>query len=308
MYIYIDVVIILNIVMNSIILLLTAWAAGIEYQLWRLFLAAALGGVYVLGGISPALTFFYSGPIKLLMSFIIILVSFGIKPLRVLCLLVGIFFIISFVLGGAVLGWFYFWQSSHYWQGNYLDLSSISWDTLAGGILVGVILVLIVAKRMVARMSRRRTFYGVTIEYAGRSVGLTGMLDTGNGLYTVVGRKPVVLVNWGDIEPLLSGSVVQYLRKTEPELWLVNLECCMDEIWLSRIQPIPYQSVGSRNMLLGFRPDKISITISKNECIVTNDVVVGIYNGSLASDGSYVALLHPALINSNEKEEAGKCA
>ena len=43
MSVYIDVLLGINIMMNSIILILTALAAGISYKLWRVLAAAVLG-------------------------------------------------------------------------------------------------------------------------------------------------------------------------------------------------------------------------------------------------------------------------
>jgi stage II sporulation protein GA (sporulation sigma-E factor processing peptidase) len=65
MYIYVDVVFCINIIMNTIILLTTAWLARISYVWWRVLLAAAWGAVYVIGGVMPQLALFYTPVFKL---------------------------------------------------------------------------------------------------------------------------------------------------------------------------------------------------------------------------------------------------
>lgn len=309
MNVYVDVLLLVNIVMNSIILLLTAWAAGISYKVWRILVAAGLGGVYVVSGVWPQLMYFHSAPFKLLISLLLVLLAFGARSIRINLLLVGIFYIVSFIMGGAVVGWLYFWQNSSYLQSNYMKLTTISLDSLVKGTVVGVLLVLVVMRRILSRMSRTLNFYQITIDYGDRQVELVSLLDTGNCLYTVLGRKPVVLVERSKIEVLLSESVVSYLNLYEADVWLTNLDKCQDRNWLERVQIIPYKAVAHNNMLLGFRPDKLTVKTENGRSIISTEVVIAIYNGNLSSDGTYAALLHPLVVNNIvSNEEVGVCA
>lgn len=305
---YIDILLIVNIVMNSIILLLTAWGAGISYKGWRILIAAILGGVYVVSGIWPKLVVFHNAPVKLLVSCLLVLTAFGFKSIRIHLLLVGIFYIVSFILGGAIVGWLYFWQNSSYLQMSEMRINTISLKSLAAGSLVGITLILIVMRRMINRMLRADNFYNIKIDYADRQVELVSMLDTGNCLSTVMGRKPVVVVEQVKVETILSDSVVNFLKSNEADSWLTHLDQCLDSDWLSRIQIIPYKAIGSNNMLLGFRPDKVTV-ITKTGEITTTEVVIAIYNGHLSSDGTYTALLNPFIINhATSNKEVGVCA
>ncbi|MBC8014865.1 MAG: sigma-E processing peptidase SpoIIGA, partial [Sporomusaceae bacterium] len=177
-----------------------------------------------------------------------------------------------------------------------------SWIHLLLGSSAGIFLIVISLRRMFACRISYNNRYTVKLEYEGRRVELTGMLDTGNGLYTVIGRKPVVLVNQYAIEPILSEQVVVFLRDNNPNVWLANLDKCMDLAWLSRIQVIPYHGIGSKSMLLAFRPDGFMVSGSFG-CIETNDVVIGIYSGTLSGDGAYAVLLHPQVMNGLSKKE-----
>src|SRR5690349_3640451 len=114
MYVYADVVFIINVMMNSAILLLTAWTTGIKYKLWRILLAASIGSLYVLVSIIPGMLIVHHIIFKILMSLILILLAFGIKPKRLILLIMAFFYMIAFILGGAVAGWLYFSQSSNY--------------------------------------------------------------------------------------------------------------------------------------------------------------------------------------------------
>ena len=62
------------------------------------------------------------------------------------------------------------------------------------------------------------------------------------------------------------------------------------------IRLIPFSSLGRENgMLVGFKPDSAYITENEAEREIGN-IIVGIYNGRLAGDKSYSALLNPEII------------
>ena len=305
MSIYADVVLLINFIMNSIILVVTAYAAGISFNWRRLLLTAVAGGVYTLVGIFPEMAMFYSIPGKLLASVVIILLAFGYRSVKITVTLTGIFFIVSFIFGGALLGWLYFIQTEvPYRAGTTIKLS---WGNLVVGSVVGIILILLVVKRLLARMYRYKTFYQAKIEYAGQLQEITGMLDTGNGLYSLLGRKPVVLLSLQSALQLLGAKVAAFLTTNRPDSWLANLDKCQDSAWLARVEIIPCQSVGGCNMLLGFRPDSITV-MGKEGSFYTAEVIIGIYDGTFSNGNDCQALLHPALLTGiNSTKEASTC-
>jgi stage II sporulation protein GA (sporulation sigma-E factor processing peptidase) len=308
MYVYADVIFIINIIMNSTILLLTAWTAGINYKLWRIILAGAVGSCYVLAGLLPGMMMIYQPLCKAMISLLLILVAFGFKSIRSTFLLVAFFYVVAFILGGAVAGWLYFWQTSNYLGSSTMVITNLSWIHLLFGSCTGIALIIIVLRRILPRLTRQQHLHQVKIEYEGRKIELTGMLDTGNGLYTVIGRRPVIVVNQCAVESILSAEVVDFLRKNSPEMWLTNLDQCMDLTWISRIQIIPYHAIGSKSMLLSFRPDHFMVA-SEAGFIEIRDVVIGIYSGNLAADGEYAVLLHSQIMNELSKiEGASVCA
>lgn len=295
MYIYADIVILLNIVMNTAILMLTAAAAGTSYKLWRVLIAAVIGAVYALGGVLPDLASFYSVLAKLVVSGLLIVVAFGLKPGRLLAFLLGIFYLVSFILGGAVFGWLFFWQSGKELAIVRLVPDSLSTLQLAAGSLLGTGLIILVARRVITNLQRRRTLYSTQISYRGKTVELTGLLDTGNGVYSLVGHKPVVIAEAASIVNLLSRAVSDFLQNTKPEMWLSKLPECQDEAWLGSVEVVLYKVIGNGGMLLGFRPDSVTV-IGDNGRFMAVNVVVGIYPGKLAADQRYCVLLHPTIM------------
>ncbi len=307
MAIYADMLFFINIIMNSIILLLTAWAAGIPYQLWRILMAATVGSAYVLAGLLPSMSLTHHPLGKVAMSLLLVVIAFGKKPKQTVLLLTGFFYIVGFILAGAVLGWVHFWQATSFEQLSVI-LPQFSWTQLLWGSSVGILFMVLILRRMVTRVARQNNIYKVRIEYEGRRIEVLGLLDTGNGLYTITGHTPVIVINYKEIIALLSTQTLLFLERNTPDKWLNNLAECEDAVWLSKVQVVPYRSIGCKNMLVAFRPDHLTLW-SGEDRIEISDVVLGIYSGTLSEDGSYEALLHPQILNGlNKKKGAGICA
>lgn len=294
MSIYVDVVFFINMIMNIVILLITTWLARFSIVWWRVLLAACWGAVYVIFSMLPQLSLLYSPLAKLLVSVSIIIICFGFKNLKTLVWQIGIFYITSFILGGAVLGWLFFWHA----HSPYLKLSNITPPTL---ILLFtsssfcLVVLFMLAKFVLNRMLNVHKLYHTEARYKDKSVAFTAMLDTGNSLYTILGRRPVVLVDQTTIEKIVTDCVARFLHECPSEKVFECLEECGDAEWLSRVQVIPYRAIGSSNLILGFRPDGLSIK-TEDGIIETDNVVLGLYCGNLSNSGLYQALLHPAIL------------
>lgn len=305
MSIYADVVLFINFVMNTVILVLTAYAAGISFKWKRILVTAIVGGVYTLAGVFPNMAILYSIPGKLVASALIIVLAFGYRSTKITVTLIGIFFIVSFTLGGALLGWLYFIQT----EAPFLKaghIITLSWQNLVMGSVVAIILIRVIYKKVLTKMYRKTTYYQAVIEYAGSSQAVTGMLDTGNGLFSLLGRKPVVLLTLQPALQVLSAEAADFLTSNPPDTWLMKLEQCKDSAWLARVEVIPCRSVGGRDMLLGFRPDMITV-MTEEGSVNTAEVLIGIYAGEFNSRDCQ-ALLHPALLTGlNMRKEAGTC-
>jgi stage II sporulation protein GA (sporulation sigma-E factor processing peptidase) len=308
MYIYADIFLALNIILNGTILVLTAWTAGMALNIWRVLGAAVLGSMYALGELTGLPGVLYTPLAKFLVSLVIVLTAFPIKSFRSLTIAVACFYLISLLLGGAVIGWLYFLQPADRWSTGEIAWGSVSWKHLAAGGAIAFLLAVLAFRRLAASLLRRQMLFRMAISYNGCRVELVSRLDTGNELYTVLERKPVILVSRQALEPLLSEEVNTYLKTIDPASWLADLDKCRDVSWLSRIQVIPYRGVGASSILLGFRPDDLKV-LTKAGWRGTGVAVVGIVSARIASDDSYQALLHPAVMQCiNAKEGAGICA
>lgn len=293
--------------MNTTILWLVAHISATKYQWWRIGIAAMFASLYALGFGISSLRFFYHPLVKFFIPIIIIMAAFKWISLRKSCMLVGLFYLVSFIVGGAVLAWGYFWQTFQPEQYGILH-NNYSWkELLGGGVIVCVLIVGLLWTRLLQRTIQGKNIYTIRIGWQGNSVELKALLDTGNGLYSMEGHSPVVIVERGIVEKIVGEKVIQFLRDTKPELWISELESCQDQEWLARIRIIPCQTVGASHLILGFQPDFISV-VNPNAVPFTGDVVIGIVANCLSSMGEYAGLLHPAVVNSIIERSERNCA
>ena len=75
--VYIDSVFVLNTAIDYILLLSTAYLAGIPLRRRRYFLAALLGGIYATAVFLPGLAYLSHTPVKVAVGILLLLISFG---------------------------------------------------------------------------------------------------------------------------------------------------------------------------------------------------------------------------------------
>lgn len=291
LYIYIDVLAGLNFILNALMLFLTGYLNGLSWNPIRLFGASLAAVLYLVAGLALDWDFLYHPFTKFLFSYVLIYLYFGKRSLKTTCILWGSFYFISFLFGGAVFGFLFMLQSHP--TANFFQNASVNFLTLTGGTICACGLLFLVFKPAFQRLMKKDYLYNMKICCDGKTIQLTALLDTGNHLYTMGGRYPVVVVNQEVMLPLLPAALQSCMKLPfsleQAEKWHMYL----DNSWNKRIYIIPYKGIGEGDFLLGIHPDQITV---KSEGITTRNAVVGIYQGTLSPFGEYEALLHLALL------------
>ncbi|MDF2500744.1 MAG: sporulation factor SpoIIGA [Anaerosporomusa subterranea] len=304
MYVYVDLFLGLNILINALLIVLTAKLYGTRVRWLRVLLAAGAGGIYALGYICLSWEFLYSIPMKLLMSMLMIHLAFSTKTLSSLLRLTAAYYIACFVTGGAMAGWFYYRQS---FMSALLEPISafIGWHDLLGGAVLAICLLLAAKAGLLANLLRRSVEYQVEVVYRNKETALTAIVDTGNSLYSA-GRRPVIIADYQAVQEVFSQQTKDFFSRYSPDTWLESLHDCEDKDWLARIQIIPFRALGGESVLIAFRPDMVKVR-SKDSFIETSDVVIGVYAGSLSAKNRFTALLHPAILQFTVHKEVNTC-
>lgn len=297
--VYVDQVLLGNLVMNYVILWAAGRLGGVRISFPRLLLAAGIGGIYSLLAFLPGLDQLFSLPVKLLFSLIMVLTAFVPSPWRVLASCLGFFYLASFSLGGMVLGFTYLLHtnaslvneaekipaviSQHFWSGCLLALFFF-WAVYAAGSWL-----------LRKRGSQQRFQVPLNICFSGRRVKVEALVDTGNSLTDPLTGEPVIVVEYDALREILPPAVNIFFEGRDFD-YTSLLAALSGTPWAARFRIVPFQSLGlEHGLLIGLRPDEIEIDQGKKK-ILADKVVVGIYRHQLHTGSTYHALLHPALL------------
>lgn len=299
-YVYLDVVFLINLVMDYTILWATARFGQIKVSQVRLILGALIGAGYSVALLLPGLSFLYSLVFRVLLSLIIVAVTFAPFTLQKLLRAYGYFYLIAFTMGGAMLGGIYLFSTNPDAYGVVTRLTQklvnvpYAWlaAALAAAVIIGRWGTSLIKRALVKNFFR----VPLTIIFGEKKLTVPALLDTGNQLKDPLTQAPVVIAEYSVLEPYLPEDLKDVL-KTSPDFDLKKTaETLTNSIWSHRVRLIPFSSIGKNHgMMLGLRPDEVKLTVDE-KTLSTRDVIVGIYDKQLCPQGSYRALVHPDLL------------
>ncbi len=289
--IYWDVLLFFNVAVNGLILFLTSVAVGIRASWLRIWLGALVGGGYVLTDGVTAIP--QDMLVKGMLSFLIVFIVFGYRSWRAFLFTNAVFYLISFVIGGAVLGWLYIGRSA------MTEPFLPALGEVGGGVLIGASVVFFCLKRSMERAKRTTCLVRVTAVCEGRADTFAGLVDTGNLLSSPIRRTPVIIVEKNAI-PVLLGEASLYFGTRKECDWVREFGLCRDALWQKRLSLSSYQTIsGAGRMLVGIRVDKVLIE-ADGTWYRANDCIVAVTESRLSSDGAYAAIVPSRLFAEGE--------
>lgn len=300
--VYVDQVFVGSLVMNYIILWISARLGGVRHNRWRLLSGACLGAFYSLALFVPAVHNFLAPGYKFLASLIMVAAAFLPRPPVKAAVLLGYFYLATFALGGAVQGVIGFLQ--HRYEGMILAGVMQAVDAyLWYGILISTALFWTLGRIVPGRMRKRLMLpllrSDLAVSFDGRTVSLPALLDTGNSLSDPLTGSPVVIKEYEALKEILSPKVRESLDKYGPDQGAAVLGELGEEIAGGHFRLIPYRSVGRENgWLMGFRPDELEVR-QGGQVYRTGRVVVALCGERLDGETAYRALIPPALLDNN---------
>ena len=227
---------------------------------------------------------------KLILSVIVIYVSFKPDNIRELMKLLVFFYLTSFLFGGSALAVIYMVNSGKI---------SIQSGEIIGGytiitILIGVIIaffVLIISFKLVKlKISKNDLFCNIRVKIDNGVIKTKAMLDTGNFLKEPITNIPVVIVEHSLFKGIISNEILDNIENILGGD-LKNLSIETQKKYMSKLKIIPFNSIGKSNgILLGLKADKIEIEEEK-EVKNIDRVIIGLYNKRLSKKGEYNALI-----------------
>lgn len=191
MKVYIDLVLILNFFFDFLLLLSVSVILRRNVSIYRLMLGAFIGGLSILFlfiNVSSIILFFF----KIIISILMILISFGFRDLRYTFKNLLYFYSASILLGGFL--YFLNIQFSYKQQGLIFFHNGLSINVLFLIIFCPFILY-IYMKQGLWLKTHYQHYYKVNMTYKGKEYHFNGFLDTGNQLIDNVTKKPILLID-----------------------------------------------------------------------------------------------------------------
>ena len=282
MKIYVDVLVLENVVINYLILLLTAKFAKNKTSHLKLFLASLVGALYVvLLLLFPNMKVYYSTTAKIALSMLIVAIAFSPSKLVPFIKALVTFYVSTFIFAGAAFAFFYFNQTGGFVKNGMVYVWNSKWTSLFFAIITAGIIIRVFWDIVQQRLTKEKLLIPLKIAFENEITDLSALIDTGNSLYDPLTNSPVVVVEFNAIKHILPMEIQSIFDKSiEDDLTSVT-RIVSDSSWLSRFRLIPFKSLGKENgMLIGFKPDYIEVGENTEKKGVT-DVIVGIYNRAL---------------------------
>lgn len=311
MVIYAEYLFLENAVTGGIILLLTGKIAGLRCKLGLLIFGGILCGIYSFilfwDTLDPILALLS----KLAFSAAVVYIVFRPKRLRRFARIILVFYLVSFAMGGITIGMMYFLGIAGVTQNSSIYLGVLGYLYVLLGCAMTYFLFQFFAEFIKGRMIKERTYADVEIAMDGRTVTMTGMVDTGNFLTDPLTGKPVMIISASAAKLFVSDEIVEEAvsgRKNQ-----ILSEALMNSNYANRIRMIPFQSIGEeRGYLVGIRPDSIRIGIhsrydSDRTLTASEGSILAIYKGVFSGgqpDGDCSILLHPSMIEGGIASDA----
>ena len=290
MTIYIDIIVVENLIMNYIILYATGLISKSKISHLRIFLASAIGAIYAIMGYISKLSIYSNMLVKIILSIIIVFVAFYPQNIKKLCKQLVLFYLTTFTFGGVATYLIYVLKPQNIVIKNGMYVGTYVLKVIFIGAIVGTIILIIAFKFAKNKITKKDMICKVKIKMNGKEVELDTMVDTGNMLKEPLTGNPVVVVEKTSLYDLIPKEI---LNNTESILG-GDFEKIPEDIkneYISRLKIIPFSSLGKQNgMLIGIKPEKLEVINEQSEEEKDN-AIIGIYDKSLTKRGEYNALI-----------------
>lgn len=290
MTIYIDVVLLENLMMNFIILLATGLILREKIKKIRLLLSSLLGAIYSVVSYMSILEIYSSMILKIILSIVIIYIAFNPQNMKKMWKDLLIFYLTSFVFGGAAFAFIYIIKPQEILMKNGLFLGTYPLKTIILGTIIAFIVIMTAFTVIKSKITKKDMFCRVSIMLNGKIIETMAMIDTGNLLKEPITNTPVMVVEHTLLYDCIPKEILNHLDELLGGDFH-HIPQNIKEEYIAKLKFIPFCSLGKQNgMLLGIRADSVTIKEEGEEKKQKN-MIIGMYNKSLTKRGEYRALI-----------------
>ncbi len=305
MTIYIDIIFLENIIMNYILLYssLLLFKRGKNGNIKkekkkekkrekiRILIGAIIGATYTVCTYIFMVENSLSSIVKILMSIFIVYISFNPQNIQQMWKGLMVFYLVSFVFGGAAFAVIYYINDTGISQILNLELTIFIIT-----ILIGIYLINMLVKIMRSRISKDDIYCEIEVYLEGKKTKCKAMIDTGNFLKEPISGTSVVILEKEKLENCISSDILNNLVEiVKGDFSKIDKE--IQQKYITKLKIIPFSSLGNPNgILLGIKCERLRI-IQKDETRNIEEVIIGIYDKELTKSKKYCALIGTELLN-----------
>lgn len=280
MVVYVDVLLVVNLIVDFFLLKLTFKLLRVNPKPIRVLISVLLGATSSLYIFFPESTAFIDIAVQLIISSLMMLSALGFKTLKYFLRAVGVFFAVTCVYGGIMTALWQVLKPKGMVINNSVVYFNISPLVLIVSTVSGYFLYLFLSK-ILALPSKTAKRCSLTLYALGKSVGLTGIIDTGNSITDILSNGEIIIVD---------KAVVMSLLGTEDIL--------SDPVYATRYRTVPCETVMGRSLLDGFRCDMGEIRF-EDKVIPLNNPIIAISKTPIKEN--YSAILNPKILEKQGK-------
>lgn len=288
MTLYVDIIFLENVFMNSIILLATCVILKDKISIIRNIISSVIGAIYAIIIYISHMKIYSNIFLKLILSFVIVYIAF--KPVNIKSFLkhLIIFYLTSFTFGGVAFALLYFVKPGDILLQDGVLIGTYPIKMILSGGIVGFIIITISFKNIKGRLSKKDMYCSVKLN---ENKTITAIIDTGNFLRDPISKRPVIVAEAGVLIGLFPEKILNNTMN------IINGRDIELDEYSSKIRMIPFKSLGKDDgLLLGIKIDKVNIEYQDMEHTLKN-VIIGIYNGKLSRSGKYTGLVGLDIFN-----------
>ena len=290
MTIYVDVVLMENLIMNYIILLATGLVLKLKIKHIRLLFGSLLGAIYSIVTYTGILKIYSNFILKIILSIIIVYIAYNPQTVKKLSKELLFFYLISFVFGGAAFALIYIVKPQDILMKNGLFLGTSPLKTIILAAIIAFFIIVTAFTIIRKKLTKKDIIYKIEVKINNKLIQAEALIDTGNMLKEPITNLPVVVIERTLLYDCIPKEILNHLE----DIIGGDFEKIPEEIrnqYISRLKLIPFSSLGKQNgMLIGIKPEYIKI-IKDEQVEIKKDVIIAIYNRSFTKKGEYRALM-----------------
>ncbi len=271
--VYVDILIILNSFVNFFILLITAAFFGEKPKILRVVAASFVGSLFSLVIFIDSLGFVFELAVRLMCSSVTVLISFKIKNFIRFLRLSAVFYSVSFLYAGIMIGLKLLINPKGLSVANgvvYIDISPL--------VLIIATLVSYLILTVIRLISRKNGRGGERIKGELRlfekSVNLDILIDTGHSLKDNLTASPIIITEQSVFKKLLGANDYESFT---------NEDFRENSALSKRFRMVPLTTVSGEGILKAIRCDSIKINY-RDTLFTVDSPIVAVSTTALGGD------------------------